>query len=293
MSMGFYCLVRYQFILLPFLFIGIWFLYFVEIEISKNRHELKLNLFPRELVFDSVNASLPKVALAISTCFQQKIQFEKFGLPYYLLKCNMETNKYDCKEAVPYLNFIIENYDHPKAERIIFIHDHVKSWHCFPDIYTIIKNLTHSKEFYEMDYGSINHFFYQQYPNWGPKTIFPYYHTAFQKIFKDTAMMKYYDLKRMWFACCASFFVNSKLFRTRPKQFYEDLIVNIRNYIKANPVKGNDACSKILEFTWHIIFTDDPFVHERNYTLIETGEVWSRTPPMFHHYYLPYENIFS
>ena len=41
------------------------------------------------------------------------------------------------------------------------------------------------------------------------------------------------------------------------------------------------VCGRLLEYTWHILFTDNPVMEDRNYTNINTGEVWSTAPEKF------------
>ena len=227
------------------------------------------------------NQTIPESAIVIMYCHDTNpVQPGRFGIPAFELKCQEETNRIDCHEAVPYLQFIYDHYDNPPAKKIIFIHGHVFGWHYKPSIYDTISNLLRTKEYYEMDYGSLNHVYFQSEVPWNLderfKKIFPI-------VYHDTPIMKFLDVSELWFSCCASFFVASKQFKIRPRQMYLDMINRLRNYSiqslqdpKADP---SYICGRILEYTWHILLTDKPKIEDRDYTLIDTNRVWSRAPP--------------
>ena len=227
--------------------------------------------------------SIPEVAIIIMYCGpkdENTVIPELFGIPYFTFYCDQRTNRYDCHEGIPYLKFIYENYDLPAAKKFIFIHGHNTSWHHPVSIYTVINNLLRTKQFYEMDYGSVNHFFYQTYVHWVKIEKF---RKMFLHVYHDTPMMKFYNTSIVWFPCCATFFVDSKLFKTRSKEFYRELIHRYRDYSVEDPDPYTSYyCGQLLEYTWHIIFTDKPVMEDRNYTLIDTGEMWSKAPPLFH-----------
>ena len=243
--------------------------------------------FKREkesLIRSSINVekSIPEAAIVIMICkepLSEHIDPEQFGIPYFIIRCSNQTGKYDGREAVPYLRFIIDHYDNPPAKRLIFIHGHRKSWHYTTDILTTIHNLLRTREFYEMEFGSVNHFFFQSVVPWRNE---PELRDLFFYVFQGTPIMKFYNVDYLWFPCCASFFVKSSNIKIRTKQFYQDLIYRIRSSHIENPTNFSQFnCGRILEYTWHIIFLDKARVEDRDYTLIDTGVVWSKAPPFY------------
>ena len=226
--------------------------------------------------------TIPEVAIVIMSCMEsnnEAIDPTLFNLPYHIIKCNPKTNVIDCHEAVPYLNFIVDNYDAPAAKKFIFIHGHNTSWHYTQSVYSIVKNLLNTKEFYTMNYGSINHFFYQKRVFWVQS---PKYRKAYYNVFHDTPLMEFFNVDHIWFPCCASFFVDSRQFKIRPKQLYIDMIKRLRWYsILDRKNFSLLTCGRLLEYTWHIIFTNKAIMPDKSYHFIDSGKLWSPAP-IFH-----------
>ena len=228
--------------------------------------------------------AFPYLLLVINYCTEKpwnRVRPELFNVRFLKMHCDPKTNNISCRESVNYLQLIVDNYDKPVAKKFIFIHAHNLSWHYKTDIHKVIPKLLDSKELYEMDYGSINHFLYQYRPYWVTSKKL---NRAFVKMYHDTPMMKYHSNEKwryLWFTCCGSFFVNSRLFKLRPKSFYQTLIHRLRYYSIEDPVTfAGYPCSRLIEYTWHVLFTDDPIMYDSNYTLRSTGEVWSEAPPL-------------
>ena len=225
---------------------------------------------------------VPDLMLVITTCStfgKLKLHPEMFGIPYYINKCDPKTNEFDCRESVPYLKFFIRNYDAPMARKFIFIHDHNTSWHYRVSIYRIIKNLLHTKEFYQMDFGSVNHHFIQRKVHW---VVQAPYRRGFKLLYENTPIYKYLNYNKTWFPCCGTFFVKAYKFRTQTKELYHELIKRCGHYSRIEPERFKVMiCAHILEFTWHLRLNDNPVFEDRNYTLIENGKIWSKAPPLF------------
>ena len=220
------------------------------------------------------NDTIPESAIVLMFCNEEfAADPEQFGIPYFILKCDPKTNNIDCHEAVPYLNFIYDHYDSLPAKRIIFAHGHVFGWHYSVNLYLIIKKLLRTKEFYEMDYGSLEHMTFQNLIPWKENQE---YDNLFSLVYRNTSMMKHYNTSNMWYPCCGSFFVASKQFKIHPKQMYLDMIYRLRNYSLSSKEKDPAYyCGRILEYTWHTLFTDNPIVKDKNYTFIGTNHIWS------------------
>ena len=55
-------------------------------------------------------------------------------------------------------------------------------------------------------------------------------------------------------------------------------IHSFRSYHIEDPEFSSYRYGKLLEYMWHIIFTDNPIMEDRNFTIKDTGEVWSIAP---------------
>jgi hypothetical protein len=53
----------------------------------------------------------------------------KFRIPTFNINCDPTKIDQSCDEAVRYLNFLINGYDHPPAKRYMFVHGHERIWH--------------------------------------------------------------------------------------------------------------------------------------------------------------------
>ena len=100
------------------------------------------------------------------------------------------------------------------------------------------------------------------------------FRNGFLNTFYDTPLMKYLDEPYVWFSCCATFLVDTKLFKTRPKSFYREMIHSFRSYHIEDPEFSSYRCGKLLEYMWHIIFTDNPIMEDRNFTIVNDCNIF-------------------
>ena len=68
-------------------------------------------------------------------------------------------------------------------------------------------------------------------------------------------------MPRIWrrysrYPCCATFFVKTKQIRKRSKEEYIKIFQNLLEWIKYNK-DMQFYCSRLFEFTWHILFTNN------------------------------------
>ena len=79
------------------------------------------------------------------------------------------------------------------------------------------------------------------------------YAEIYNNVYNGTSM------KRIWirfsqYPCCATFFVKTKLIRSRPREEYKIMRQNLIEWGKKNDPTGHD-CSRLMEFTWHQMLT--------------------------------------
>lgn len=204
------------------------------------------------------------IMVVYMTCKEKKpFPAEKFGLPTYNIKCNETTNPYDCREAVPYLNFIIDNYDNPLADKFIFVHGHETAWHYNTSVFEVVNKTIKTKEFQRNNYGGL---YKRLWHNFVPWVRNKRYADIYPIFYGNMSMAPYQYLARTSFPCCASFYVNSSNFKIRPKWEFITLRnrltswsrANINNRSLENPV--HLLCSTLMEHTWHILLGNTTIV---------------------------------
>ena len=177
------------------------------------------------------------------------------------LRCNPETNAIDCHEAVPMLTFLIENYDAPLAEKYVFIHGHEFAWHHTGSVSRRLASLINTRYFKQEDFGGLFEKFYAK-TAWGAKEdswVLPLY----KYLYEGTSMPHEPARTGNQHPCCATFFMNASLTRTRSRQE----LIHIRNRLRqwsrenANIRLGPSYyCGRALEYTWHLLLANKSFV---------------------------------
>ncbi|OHS95927.1 hypothetical protein TRFO_37953 [Tritrichomonas foetus] len=222
----------------------------------------------------------------ISDIDLNKIDFENFtdfeGLqginpPYkiYELFCNSTTNDIDCKEAVPYLKFIYDHYYRLPAKKIIFTHAHEVSWHVCGHLSQKIREVIESEAFKKLDYGPINGKAWHNRLPWRDESCYDY---LFKYVYQNTSMWHFYEdiTTPMSFNCCGTFFVDFRNIYLRPREEYLYIIQRLRNYSIEKNAEGEKAsyyCSRLMEYTWHLLLSNRKDVSSesaRCYSLYES-----------------------
>lgn len=205
-----------------------------------------------------VTMSLHKtnISVAYVTCFE-KIPFNpsRFNLTTYHLSCTRR-NSDECHEAVPYLQFIYDHYNDLDG-KMVFVHGHEFSWHYKQSVFTQVRNRIESQQFRQDDYGTIYPHLLHQYVPWRTHKL---YRELFYDIFHNTSMMKYYNLPSTRFYCCATFFVDVKNFKLRPRYEYKLFIERLKNY-SHHHINAAIPCGTLLEYTWHLLLGDKPLIY--------------------------------
>ncbi|OHT04175.1 hypothetical protein TRFO_28404 [Tritrichomonas foetus] len=217
--------------------------------------------------YDKDNGYIPKNDIAVvAVVCHERISITQKDIPYplFLLHCNPKTNHIDCHEAVPYLQFIYDNYDTPPAKKIFFVHGHRFSWHYQTNIVSRILQMVTNGIINEFSYGAL---FDKYWIHEAPWVNYPDYGYLFRYVYANTSMWEHLNATNMSFNCCATFFVDSRNFKLRPREEYLTIIQRLRNYsIESKDYDGthlNDPaakCGRLLEYSWHLLLNNNPVV---------------------------------
>jgi hypothetical protein len=160
------------------------------------------------------------------------------------------------------LSFVIDYYDQPLADKYIFVHAHDRSWHYDTDLFTAIARLRKSRYFLTNSYGGVfrNHW---GIGAWGRRLHGVWARGLYAEIFGNTTMPRRPIWAHNQYPCCATFFMNSRLVKTRQKSEYILLRWRLRQWSrKWSMVKPNPAhyCGRTMEWTWHILFSNRTYI---------------------------------
>jgi hypothetical protein len=177
------------------------------------------------------------------------------------IECDNETNFVDCHEAVPYLNFIIENYDKPLADKYIFAHGHEEAWHYQGNFFEALDSLLKSTYFRKMKYGGV---FRGTYATgaWGPGEG-RWAKGLYRWIFNGTTMPPEPIETGNQRPCCATFWLNQELIKNRKVEEYVRVRDGLRDWSRRHADADPDPawfCGRLMEYNWHILFTKKAYV---------------------------------
>jgi hypothetical protein len=151
------------------------------------------------------------------------------------------------------IDFLISVYDHPLAKKYIFIHAHELSGHYPRSIFDQIHDLVSSTYFQENQYGGVFGFYNCGYGHMMRKEMY-------EAIYFSTSMPPKMIDEDNFRPCCATFFMDANLVHTRKKAEYGLLRQRMRDYTtnKHVPVIAdrNTDCSRVMEYTWHILLAN-------------------------------------
>lgn len=205
-----------------------------------------------------------EVLLVYTTCkgFGRRSHFAvwKSPVPTKEVPCNQTTRFIDCNEAVPILNFIIDNYERPLARRYIFTHGHEYAWHFTGNLFRALKILMQTSYWKTQKYGGL-------FQNWwrdkacGPGEAWsdPLYHY----VFSNTSMPSEPVDDNNQRPCCATWWMDSDLVHSRTKSEYITIRDRLRQWsMEHMTARPNPAyyCGRTMEYTWHILFSKSAYV---------------------------------
>lgn len=187
---------------------------------------------------------------------------KRFGLKTINIKCNPQTRDFECREAIPMLDFIIDNYGNYPAQKIFFIHGHERSGHYWTSVYNVIRKVIKMDYFRNDRFGGIYKAVFHPYSMWAPNTTKKEHNREIRKIFpyvyKNTSMWHYYNLNETSFPCCSTFFIDSESMMRRTKEEYIYIRERLRelayDYKKRKVVW--EYCSYLMEYSWHLLLAD-------------------------------------
>ncbi|KAI0021384.1 hypothetical protein F4780DRAFT_287380 [Xylariomycetidae sp. FL0641] len=162
-------------------------------------------------------------------------------------------------EAMAYLTFIIDNYDH-LPDVTFFHHDHYQAWHQGADSLTEVVNLQTD---YVLERGYVSTRCLSNCENYMPvsKEIFPLENipklsrdkqlSSLLKVFldHDTETMP----KKIAAPCCAQFAASKEAIGKRSLQWWKDL----RQWLLDTDLPSASS-GRLIEWTWHIWLGEEP-----------------------------------
>ena len=234
-----------------------------------------------KLKYNLKTMNFSKILVVAMTCGRNY----SFAIPMGDIKlvnihCDPELNGLDANEAGPMLRFLIQIYDHPMADKYIFIHGHETSNHYPKSISKTIKELTKTDHFKKNDFGGL-------FPSHKQK-LYGHFNP-----FKDTISIRIGHVKlhdyifeilpsyfeqfenySQWnFPCCSSFFISHSLIRKTPLATYTTILKNLHIFSSKHICdsfngktcqqvgKGRRPCSthiagNVMEYCWALLFTN-------------------------------------
>ena len=232
---------------------------------------------PRHVVKGRFADSRPHVLLLYHIC-QSKMHnwsIENSPWPSKAVWCTTDPDN-DCYEAVPFLDFLIENYARDPADIVVFSHAHDTSWHYARPFWTEVSELVRSPFFELSDIGGVSETRWARGPRRYRGFDATWYPELFSQVFRGTTMEK--DLARTFdnsHPCCSSYFFKWPLVRTRPLSDYLLLRNNLVTWSKTAWLRARSDgkvpgyfCGRVIEYNWHFILA--------NRTVIEKRRDWVR-----------------
>lgn len=172
----------------------------------------------------------------------------------------------DCYETVPYLDFIINNYDRTPADIIVWAHAHDTSWHYRRNFWDQLQGLVGSEYFETVPMGGV----YDVW-SWEPRRENKWYRRAFPYLYAGTTMNNIEMMYNASHPCCSSYFFKWELVWNRPLSDYKLLREqSIQWSRRASQRLRNPGgiCGRVTEYNWHFMFL--------NKTTMPTRKEWEK-----------------
>jgi hypothetical protein len=198
------------------------------------------------------------VLIVYTTCnSSDRFAIWKTAIPAVRIECDSATRANDCNEAVPLLNFVIRHYDEPLAARYVFAHGHNYGWHYQGDFFDGLRALFRTRYWRRREYGGVFKGFYAG-GAWGTDEGW-WARPLYSFVFSNTSMPMLPIETNNFRPCCATFWFNSALIRTRKKDEYITIRERLREWSRThqnlNPTPAF-YCGRIMEYNWHILLAN-------------------------------------
>lgn len=191
---------------------------------------------------------------------------EKLTCPYTIIDKENTTNV--GSEAWSYIRFIIDNY-YNLPDRMLFVHGHENSYHQDYTTWYIANNLNWNLEFmninsrrFDEQYISALHDFEDNERNYR-KSYELWIKNPWNDVFGQFPIPH-----TLTFLGHAQFVVSKNYVLRHPVSFYQQILNWLENTTLDKDVYTGDMCNfnrnesyvsaRVLEYTWHYIFTGDP-----------------------------------
>jgi hypothetical protein len=211
--------------------------------------------------------ALPEALLIYTVCpaspKRSRFSVWRATIPTLSITCNSRTRQFDCNEAVGYLTFVINHYDKPLAKKYLFVHGHDSSWHGRENLFDLLPRLLKSEYFAGHPYGAI-YVRPQGFCAFGKplSDVRNWSVPIYQYVFANTSMPAYPPDDGKFQPCCATFFMNSELVKTRKKEEYILIRDRLRKWSQQRPRLRNAAqkCGYVMEWSWNVLFAKNAYV---------------------------------
>lgn len=132
------------------------------------------------------------------------------------------------------LKFIIDNYYHLPAQKLVFIHEHETSWHSKTNVNEVLNMLIQSESFKTHDYGGIyrNTWHHSNYFFLTNEKVGYDHRKLFSEIYANTSVYNYIQLSNVSFHCCTTFYISSTLIRKKRLSEYQLIRDRLLNWAK-------------------------------------------------------------
>lgn len=219
---------------------------------------------PKSHIQEERRITNSSVLVVYASCGKRyHFSIEKSIYPTYKLECNPETNYRDAREGGLFLDFIIQTYDNPLAEKYIFAQGHDNASHYRVDFWERIKYLSTTKYFQNSKCGAI----YCDYHHFGvEEEALPLLNLGFMT--NEYLLSNHitnvnifiHDKRKDDIPCCSTFFVTPELIRRTPLEEYKRIRKALIEYVIKNgdknmPNQGENYNAGIyLEYAWFLFF---------------------------------------
>jgi hypothetical protein len=213
----------------------------------------------------------PSLLLIYIICGHPRFSVDKRRVPAIGIECDQARSSIDCREAVPYLNFIIEFYYTDLADKYFFAHGHDRAWHFTGNFFDQLQDLQRSEYFLNGTFGGLLHAMWEN----GPCGIYQFdrLNKMYGPIFAGTSMPPRPIYNNNTRPCCATFWITPALIRQRPREDYIIIRDRLRQWSRDHPDGAAQSCGLLMEWHWHILLA--------NISSVKTPHAAPKEPGLF------------
>jgi hypothetical protein len=194
-----------------------------------------------------------KEALIYSTCGPYYFTTSPIPIPSFRRDCDHSDGFDYCAEGGIFLDFVIETYDHPLADRYVFAHGHDYAWHYDPAFCDAFGRVYGSDYWKNNRFGAI-YLKYRKSVRWPPEEDL-WAHPMYHEFFDGTSMPKEFPVNTSS-PCCSTFFVDTEAILMRPLEDYLLIRQRMRHWARHHQEWRPSAsyyCGRMFEYTWHVL----------------------------------------